>query len=264
MWDITQGQPDLKPFTPGLQSSAIAGAPDPGDTKSATVQFWTKQHAAMDAMKRERNFATAAALFREALALNPNHEDSHYYLANCYADLGDIPSAIAELDALSRINPQNHRAFQRKGELLAASATSRSQLAVARQALSSALRLNSEETGTLVLLGEVDLARGDLESAQTILTHVSQANPRAANAWYFRGYVAWKKGDSRTSTKMLQSAHQAFGADWKPAGSVLEGDVRQRMFSEAGFLGLFAQQWDGTSRPAAAYAQLDAYLLNIR
>jgi enediyne biosynthesis protein E4 len=264
IWDIMQGQPELKPFTPGLQSSALAETALFGDAKSATVQFWAKQHAAMDAMKRERDFAKAAALFREALALNPNHEDSHYYLANCYADLGNVQSAIAELDALSRINPQNHRAFQRKGELLAASATSRSQLALARQVLSSALRLNSEETGTLILLGEVDLARGDLESAQTTFTHVCQANPRAANAWYFRGYLAWKKGDTRTSTEMLQSAHKALGPDWKPTGSALEGDVRQRMFSEAGFLGLFAQRWDGTSSPVAAYAQLDAYLRNIR
>jgi enediyne biosynthesis protein E4 len=263
-WDVTQGQRDLKPLTPGLQSSALAEAALFEDAKSATVLFWAKQHAAMDAMKRERDFAKAAALFREALALNPNHEDSHYYLANCLADLGNIPSAIAELDALSRINPQNHRAFQRKGELLAASATSRSQLALSRQALSSALRLNSEETGTLILLGEVDLARGDLESAQTTFTHVCQANPRAANAWYFRGYLAWKKGDTRTSTEMLQSAHKALGPDWKPVGSVLEGDVRQRMFSEAGFLSLFAQQWDGTSSPAAAYARLDAYLRNIQ
>jgi len=74
----------------------------------------------MDAMKREQNFAKSVSLFREALALNPSHEDSHYYLANCLAALGDVPAAIAELDSLAQINPQNHRAFQRKGELLAA------------------------------------------------------------------------------------------------------------------------------------------------
>jgi enediyne biosynthesis protein E4 len=264
VWDVTQGQPELKPFAPGLTASGMAGAPASADTKSTTVQFWSKQHAAMDAMKRERDFARAAALFREALALNPNHEDSHYYLANCYAALGDVSAAIAELNALARINPQNHRAFQRKGELLAASATSRSQLASARETLASALRLNSEETGTLILLGEVELARGDLASAQTTFAHVCQANPRAANAWYFRGYIAWKNGDLPTATTMLKSAHVALGPDWKPAGSVLEGDVRQRMFSAAGFLGLFAEQWDGSSIPSSAYAHLDSYLRSFR
>jgi len=264
VWDVTQGQSDLKRFYPGATISSAPGTVPPADAKAATVQFWTVQHAAMDAMKRERDFGKAATLFRQALTLNPNHEDSHYYLANCYAALGDIPAAIAELDALSHINPQNHRAFQRKGELLAASATTRTQLGAARLPLVSALRLNSEETGTLVLLGEVDLARGDFVSAQTTLAHVCQANSRAMNAWFFRGYLAWKKGDMQTATSMLRSSRESLGPDWKPAGSVLEGDVRQRMFNESGFLGVFAQQWDGALNPEMAYRRLDAFVRNIR
>lgn len=264
IWDVSQGQSDLKPFYPGAGISSAPGTAPPADAKAATLQFWTVQHAAMDAMKRDRDFARAALLFRDALALNPNHEDSHYYLANCYAALDDIPAAVAELDALSHINPQNHRAFQRKGELLAASATSRSQIAAARVPLLSALRLNSEETGTLVLLGEVDLARGESAAAETTFAHVCQANTRAVNAWFFRGYVAWKKGEVHLAAAMLQSARASHGPDWKPAGAVLEGDVRKRMFNESGFLGVFAQQWDGALNPAIAYRRLDAYLRKLR
>ena len=263
-WDVTQGQGELKAFVPGSVGSNANSMPVASDSRSATVQFWSKQHAAMDAMKRERDFAKAAELFREALALNPNHEDSHYYLANCYAAEGNIPAATNELDILTHINPQNHRAFQRKGELMAASAASRAQLRSAREALLSALRLNSEETGTLVLLGEVDLARAAFDSAEITLAHVCQANTRAANAWYFRGFIAWKRHDDRKANAMLDSARKALGPDWKPAGSVLEGDVRQRMFSESGFLGLFAQEWDGKSDPSSAYARLDNYLHKIR
>ena len=82
----------------------------------------------------ERNFLVPGTfLFKaEPVEQYGNLIDRHNYLANCYADLGNILSTIAELDALPRINPQNHRAFQRKGELLAARATSRSQLALAR------------------------------------------------------------------------------------------------------------------------------------
>src|SRR5215472_6092371 len=148
------------------------------------MDFWNKQHSAMDAMKRQKDYARAAALFREALALSPAHEDSHYYLANCLVALGQIPAAIAELDALTRINPQNHRAFQRKGELLAASASSRGELDQARQTLSTAIHLNSEETGTLVLLGEVLLAEGKPAEAEQNFAHACLANPRAATAWF--------------------------------------------------------------------------------
>ena len=263
IWDITQGEPDAKPFTPHATNPAYA-RPSAQPNRAGLVQFWEKQHAAMDAMKRERNFAKAVQLFREALAINPDHEDSHYYLANCLAALNDIPSAIAELDVLARINPQNHRAFQRKGELLAASASSRRQLGPARQALTVALGLNSEETGTLVLLGEVDLARGDLATAERDFTHTCQANSRAANAWFLRGYIAWKRQDFRQAAAMLSAARNARGPDWKPSGSVLEGDVQHRMYSESGFLNVFERQWDGSPDPTRAFAQLDAYLRRLR
>ena len=260
IWDITQGEPEARIFTmlPAGASQAVAAASQ--TDKGGIVQFWNEQHAAMDAMKRERDFAKAVLLFGEALDINPNHEDSHYYLANCLAALGDIPAAIAELDALSRINPQNHRAFQRKGELLASSAASRSQLEAALQVLNNALRLNPEETGTLILLGEVALAQGDNADADRNLSQACQANPRAANAWFFRGYIAWKRGDIRQASAMLTAAHNALGPDWKPSGAVLEGDVQHRMYSESGFLGVFEQQWDGALDPSHAFAKLDAYL----
>lgn len=263
IWEITQGEPEVKPFTPHPPNPAQAN-PSVQLDRAGLVQFWEKQHAAMDAMKRERNFAKAAQLFREALAMNPGHEDSHYYLANCLAALNDIPSAIAELDALARINPQNHRAFQRKGELLAASASAKSQLDLARQSLDAALRLNSEETGTLVLLGQVALAQGDLVNAEQRFAHACQANPRAVNVWFLRSYIAWKQRDLARSSAMLDTARNARGRDWKPAGSALEGDVQHRMYSESGFLNVFEQQWDGSPDPTRVFAPLDAYLRRLR
>ena len=263
MWEITQGESEAKPFTPHATKPAQAN-PSVQLDRAGLVQFWEKQHAAMDAMKRERNFVRAAQLFREALAMNPGHEDSHYYLANCLAAMNDIPAAIAELDALARINPQNHRAFQRKGELLAAAASSKSQLDLARQSLDAALRLNSEETGTLVLLGQVALAQGDLANAEQRFAHACQANPRAVNVWFLRSYIAWRQRDLGRASAMLDTARNARGRDWKPAGSALEGDVQHRMYSESGFLNVFEQQWDGSPDPARVFAPLDAYLRRLR
>lgn len=263
IWEITQGDKEAKPFPPAGSSAGSAPARGPLD-KAALLRFWEKQHAAMDAMKRERNVERAATLFREALAIDPDHEDAHYYLANCLAASGDIPAAIAELDALVRINPQSHRAFQRKGELLAVSAASRKQLELARQSLKVALHLNAEETGTLVLLGEVALAMGESRTAQQHFMHACQANPKAADAWFFRGYIAWKRKDIRQASQMLASARAARGLDWKPAGSVLEGDVKRRMYEQAGFLTVFEQQWDGTADLDRAYRQLDAFLSTLR
>jgi tetratricopeptide (TPR) repeat protein len=276
-YDITQGDPQAKIWTtPGAtanQNTAAAQAPPAPFVKNVRATqfdqaglavFWTKQHAAMDAMKRDHDCNKAVPLFREALTVNPQHEDSHYYLANCLATLQDVPAAIAELDILAHINPQNHRAFQRKGELLAASANSRTQLKAARQALNAALRLNSEETGTLILLGQVALAEGKSGEAEQDFAHACVANPHAANAWFLRGYIAWKKHDSQQASAMLTKTLDARGRDWKPQGAVLEGDVQHLMYQESGFLNIFAQVWDGSADPKRAYGKLDRYLSRMR
>lgn len=262
IWDITQGEREAKPLI--VQRDLIATSAPAQLDREGLVRFWEKQHAAMDAMKREHDFAKASALFREALALNPQHEDSHYYLANCLVALGNIPAAIAELDELARLNPQNHRAFQRKGELLAASASSRRELDQARHILSTAIHLNSEETGTLVLRGEVSLAMKDFGAADEDFAHACQMNPHAVDAWFLRGFIAWKRGDYRQALEKLDSARLARGPDWKPAGSVLEGDVPRRMYSESGFLNVFERQWDGAPDPSRAYTSLDTYLHRLR
>jgi tetratricopeptide (TPR) repeat protein len=263
IWELTQGVKEAKRLPSPFDRSSHRGDSATLD-KTTLVHFWQTQHAAMDAMKREGNCDKAVPLFRDALVFNPAHEDSHYYLANCLVALGEIPAAIAELDVLARINPQNHRAFQRRGELLAASASSKGQLELARRALNAAIRLNSEETGTLLLLGQVALAQGDVALADQNFTHACQANPRAANGWFLRGYIAWKRRDSRQALAMLAAAHNARGPDWKPAGSALEGDVRHRMYSESGFLTVFEREWDGSPDPTRAYKPLDAYLHRFR
>ncbi len=63
---------------------------------------------------------------------------------------------------------------------------------------------------------------------------------------------------------MLAAAREAHGQDWKPAGSVFEGDVRQRVHREAGFLNAFTRRWDGTHSPERAYAGLDDYPHRLR
>ena len=63
---------------------------------------------------------------------------------------------------------------------------------------------------------------------------------------------------------MLVTARDARGRDWKPAGSVLEGDVQRRMYSESGFLNVFEQEWDGSSVPESPFGPLDSYLHRLR
>jgi tetratricopeptide (TPR) repeat protein len=233
-------------------------------SRDAERAFWQKHRAAMDALKRDNNHAAAATLFREALAIHPAHEDARYYLANSLVALGDPDGAVRELDVLLAASAHSLRALQRKGELLAIGASSREGLRAALPSLREALRLNSEETGTLMLLGEVLLAIGEYGAAEQHLAHVCQANPRAAEAWFLRGYIAWKRGNASTARKCLDAAKHAFGPEWKPEGAVLEGDVKAKMYQQPGLLRHFAREWRSSTDPVVAFAALDRRLLALR
>jgi tetratricopeptide (TPR) repeat protein len=236
-----------------------AHKPSPPD-RARLVEFWKNQRAAMNAMKVERDFAAAIRLFQEALALDPAHEDSRYYLAHCLAAVGDADGATAQLEELQRLNPQSHRAFQQWGCLRAAFARSDSDLAAAERALQRACALNPEETGALLVLGEIALLRGRLDECEQRLSAACRSNPKAVGGFFLRGYLAWKRGDAAQAEQLLRETRQALGKDWQPKGATSEGDVRRKQYVETSPLAPCWQRWDGRIEPAAAYAALEARL----
>ena len=58
----------------------------------------------------------------------------------------------------------------------------------------------------------------------------------------------------------LERALKARGPDWKPEGTVAEGDVTSLMHREVSALSPFWEGWDGGGDPAAAFADLDRHL----
>ncbi|GIX05862.1 MAG: hypothetical protein KatS3mg115_0265 [Candidatus Poribacteria bacterium] len=159
----------------------------------------------MDAMKRQGDLERAVRLFREALALNPTHEDSIYYLANCLEALGESEAALRQLQRLMELNPQSHRAYKRWGVLRAMSATRREELEEAKAVLERALAINPEETGVLLVLGEIALLERDWEGARRRFEWATRTNPKAVNGFYFLGYLAWQRGGCRPSPGVPQS-----------------------------------------------------------
>ena len=159
-----------------------------------------------------------------------------------------------------RINQQSHRGYQRKGLLLAASANSAAQLNLAEESISKAVALNPEETGALLLLGEVALLKGDANAAAQRLELACRTNPRAVGGYFLRGYLAWKLNDARRAQDLLIAAKDARGKDWKPTGTVAEGDVRARMYAEGSILSSFWDEWAASTDPRTVYRPLDIAL----
>jgi tetratricopeptide (TPR) repeat protein len=256
VWELTEGDPEPRRISARVTAPALATL----DERRRLMEFWSTQRAAMDAMKVDGDVGRAAELFRRALALNPEHEDSRYYLANCLAELGRPDEALAELDRLRRANPLSHRGHKQWGVLRALTATSRAELDAAEAALERAHEVNKEETGSLLALGEIALLEGEDALADQRFEWACRTNPRAAGGFFLRGYLAWKRGDDGAAADLLRAARQALGEDWKPAGAVAEGDVARRMHTEPSPLARFWERWDGQPEPADAFRELDAYL----
>jgi hypothetical protein len=276
-WEVTEGEPTPKTFSvrsPGFSRSAVsegdasttaptprpAKAGTPNDDKARLLEFWNQQRAAMTALKVEHDYAKAVRHFQAALALDPTHEDSRYYLAHCLVAQDDAMGALAQLQELQRLNPQSHRAFQQWGCLRALSATSDTELAEAGKSLERAHALNPEETGALLVLGEVSLLRGDAANAEAHLSAACRSNPKAVGGFFLRGYLAWKRGDHAAATKLLEDTRAALGKDWQPQGATSEGDVQRKQHVEKSPLARYWESWDGVTEPATTYAALEVRL----
>jgi len=243
-----------------LSNGQPAEAGIPNDDRQRLLEFWSKQHAAMNAMKIEKDIPKASALFREALALNPSHEDSRYYLGLCLARQDDGDGALAQLAELKRINPQSHRAFQQWGVLRAMFARTPADLEAAETSLERARALNPEETGALLVLGEISLLRGDTAKADERLAAACRTNPKAVGGFFLCAYLAWKRGDNAAAAHLLEQTRNALGKDWQPKGATSEGDVKQKQHVEATPLTRFWESWDGSAEPTRAFARLDERL----
>ena len=133
-------------------------------------------------------------------------------------------------------------------------------LAAAEESLRRAQALNPEETGALLVLGEVAVLRGQSAVAEERLAAAPQTNPRAVGGFFLRGYLAFRRGDDTGARALLAQARQALGPEWKPQGSTSEGDVTRKQHLEASPFARFWESWDGTPEPATAFARLGAFL----
>jgi len=247
IWEIDEGDAQPRRVQP-IRSVALS--------REQITEFWRLQRAAMQAMKVDRDLVAATVLFRKALALDPVHEDSIYYLGNCLAEEGDLEGALAQFDSLTRLNPSSHRAFKRWGTLRAMSADSSESLAQAEEALEQAISINPEATGARMILAETSIVRGDPEAASRHLRWIQSTNPNAGDALFLLGYLSWKSGELEDARKFLQAAADV-GEAWRPKGAAAEGDVKRAMHREATLLGSAHAAWDRTVEPDAALGELD-------
>lgn len=198
---------------------------DEAADKSRITSFW-ELYTRAGALRTQGQFEPAAAAYRQALTLDPAHEDSLYYLATCLYEMGEYGEAESELRKLLRLNPESGRAWGQLGRLLSSRAPGApTDLAAARQAFERQLAINREQVGPLLELGCLELNQGNLKRAEaTFRTAAVSGSPEAK---FLAGYVLFLEKRPEEARKFFRSVLEAYWADRKAVaqGVLSEGDV---------------------------------------
>jgi Flp pilus assembly protein TadD len=208
--------------TRGEQPETRTEALDP--ERQRVLEFWELYNAA-SRVRTGGDCAEAARLYEKALALDPKHGDSLYYLGQCRREL-DLPGPAREaLERLVEINPASARGHLALGALLASPDPAEPMdLETAERHLRRAHEINGEETGPVVRLGEVALAAGRPEEARTWLEAALQTNAKSVEAALLAGYVAWEAAGGGDVGPFAGSVREAARVEAPVKGVLSEGD----------------------------------------
>ena len=193
--------------------------------KEKITKFWEHYRAATDYRLKEQ-WELAAKSYHHALELNGQHEDALYYLGNMYLECSRYSEAEEYWQKLVQVNPKNSRAFLQLGSLYLSSQEF-FDIDKAENACRESLKINKEETGPLLLLGEVNLIRGNTDVAASDFETVTASNFKSTEAYFLGGYIAWKKGDLTKARKLFsQAVKYSKPLDHSPNKVLGEGDTK--------------------------------------
>jgi tetratricopeptide (TPR) repeat protein len=171
--------------------------------------------------------AESAAGYEAALAINPVHDNSLYYLASVRLGQGQFEAAERALELLLRVAPQSARAHTQLGVLHACPGTGAPlDLDSATIAFERASAINPEQTGTSLWLGLAALLDGRTDEASQHLDRVLGSNSGSIPAIYLRGYILWTQGRVSEAERAVEQARALAAASTGETEGLLEGETR--------------------------------------
>jgi tetratricopeptide (TPR) repeat protein len=203
-------------------------SPAPATATSAerdrVLRFWERLSAATSA-RTAHDCAKARDLYREAVDLDPKHEDGLYYLGQCQRQLGQPTEARQAFARLVEVNPASARGHLALGALLASPDPDEPMdPSQAERHLRRAHEINGEETGPMLRLGEVLMVEAQAGEARRWLESALRTNPRSVEAAFLLGYLAWEGGDEKAARRLARQAREAAATRAPVKGVLNEGD----------------------------------------
>lgn len=148
----------------------------------------------------------AVSQLQKALQLDPRQPLAHFMLGEIYLFKSDVPAALAEFNKELQINPIQWMAYWRMGDAY----TRLENWNEAERALKQAVWLNPDFSGPYILLGKVELKKGDADLAAGFLARALKIDPNNYSAHYLLG-TAYKQlgrqADADREFELTRSLH---------------------------------------------------------
>ncbi len=227
---------------------------DDNPARASLRSFWQLYNEATQ-LRVAGKFSAAADRYRAALAINPTHEDSIYYLAACCSELGSYDEAVKHLKDLVRQNPASHRAYFQLGVTLSTPQPGAVlDLPEARRAFLRGAEINREESGPFLRLGELSLYEGRIDEAQKYFDIASGF--QSPEGMFRSGFVRYVNGRYRDAAsffrKVLELNEREKGISGRGIRS--EGDIQAARgqltpLERAGIQSFFYLYWSSRHLP---------------
>lgn len=148
------------------QTAAENGSAEVSPEREKVRRFWALYNQA-NSDRTAGRFDQAIPGFRQALELDPRHEDSLYNLATSLKEIGEYAEAAIVLRRLIEVNPESNRGWTELGNTLATPLPGAPlDFAQARRAFERSIELNREQAGPFLQLGRLELNQGDWKEAE--------------------------------------------------------------------------------------------------
>ena len=173
------------------------------------------------------DFNEAIASYRQALALNDQHEDALYYLGNMYLELKQYGEAEKTWEELLVVNPASSRAHYQLGNLyMQWENIDYFDLNLAEKKFKKVLDINSDFLQPVLLLGQICLIKGKTEEAKKHFSTVISSNDKSIESHLLSGFIYWKQHDDDKALSFFNKAVEYASAEKKKLSHSGEGDTK--------------------------------------
>jgi len=187
--------------------------------------FWETYRLASESRAAGR-LEEAVRLYTRALALQPDHEDSLYYLGNSQLERRAFPEALEAYRRLVALNPSgSSRGYMQIASIRASlEPAAPVDLDEAAALFQRALDVDPD-SGALLGLAEVAVIQHRYVEAERMLARVDADNPMSIAAPYLRGYLASERRSPAEAWALFKTAVargelKKGGVTWTEEGDV--------------------------------------------